>query len=154
MNKVYVASSWRNENHPVVCQALEDLGLDVYNFRKPNGETGFGWQDAGLDPGQYGVTLPQVYLEALDNPQAVVGFNRDMTALDAADIVILVLPCERDAHLELGYAVGAGKKTIILLNNPVKPSLMYKMVDHISPHLGELLAFLSVMPLKRDWPVS
>lgn len=31
------------------------------------------------------------------------------------DLCVLVLPCGRSAHLELGYAVGAGKVTIVLI---------------------------------------
>ncbi len=65
--------------------------------------------------------------------------------MEKADTFVLVLPCGRSAHLELGWAVGAGKRTAILLDGPfVQPELMYKMVDHIAPDLHDLLGWLGV----------
>jgi len=58
---------------------------------------------------------------------------------------VLVLPCGRSAHLELGWAAGQGKRTAILLDGPqVTPELMYKMVDHISTDAFDLLGWLGV----------
>ena len=55
----------------------------------------------------------EAYRKALADPRAAEGFTLDMDALKACDTLVLVLPCGRSAHLELGYAIGAGKKTII-----------------------------------------
>jgi hypothetical protein len=85
------------------------------------------------------------YRKALTHPIAEDGFARDFEALQKADVVLLVLPCGRSAHLELGWAVGAGKRTIILLDGPVVvPELMYKMVDHLVTDYMELLNALGV----------
>ncbi len=69
--------------------------------------------------------------------------------MQRADTFVLVLPCGRSAHLELGWAVGAEKRTAILLDpdpktNTVTPELMYKMVDHIALDALDLLDWLGV----------
>jgi hypothetical protein len=68
-----------------------------------------------------------------------------MNALRAADITVLVLPCGRSAHLELGYATGAGQCTIVLLDDPMsEPELMYLMNSHICTSLAEVVAAVSL----------
>lgn len=140
--KIYVASSWRNTRQPLVVNTLRDNHFDVYDFRHPGGGDGFAWSDVygGLN---HDKSDPDQYLRALDHPLAMAGFKRDFDAMQAASIFVLVLPCERDAHLELGWAAGAGKETIILLDDPCKASLMYRMVDHISPDMNDLLDWLT-----------
>ena len=67
-------------------------------------------------------------IDGLEHPLAAKGFSTDMEGLDWADAVVMVMPCGRSSHLELGYAVGKNKRTIILLSQS-EPELMYKMVD-------------------------
>lgn len=48
-------------------------------------------------------------------------------------------------HLELGWFVGQSVPTAILLDGPsVTPELMYRMVDHVTTSLLDLLAWLGV----------
>jgi nucleoside 2-deoxyribosyltransferase len=57
-----------------------------------------------------------------------------MDALEDCDACVLVMPCGRSAHLEAGFAIGAGKPTAILISEG-EPELMYKMARtflHIS----------------------
>lgn len=156
--QIYVASSWRNELQPKVVLTLRDMGFQVYDFRHPSGGKGFAWSDIGVetlevrdgtgriiathDNWDNECSSPELYLQALGSPLAALGFKRDFEAMQTASIFVLVLPCERDAHLELGWAAGAGKETVILLDNPCKASLMYRMVDHISPNLDDLVEWL------------
>jgi hypothetical protein len=66
-----------------------------------------------------------------------------MHALRRADVTVLVLPCGRSAHLELGYAVGAGQRTVVLLDNPLsEPELMYLMNTKICMNLDEVIEAL------------
>lgn len=112
MSRIYVASSWRNPWQIGVVQILRAHGHDVYDFREPEpGVHGFAWSD--VDP-QWKAWKPDAYRTALDHPVAQDGFRRDMDALRDCDACILVLPCGSSAHLELGWAVGAGKQTAIL----------------------------------------
>jgi hypothetical protein len=64
----------------------------------------------------------------------VVGAIRD------AEATVLLLPCGRSSHLELGYACGAGQRTLVLLDNPMsEPELMYLMTTKICVTLVEVL---------------
>lgn len=82
------------------------------------------------------------YLEMVAHPRAIEGYASDFAAMQRADTFVMVLPCGKSAHLELGWAVGAGKRTAILLEDPVEPELMYRMVDHIARDLDDLLAWM------------
>lgn len=155
---VYVASSWANPTQVAVCAALKSAKIEHYDFRKPEGtDRGFHWSevmpsydggDRAPGSGEQKADIDE-YLAALEHPAAHVGFLRDMDAMRRADTFILVLPCGRSSHLELGWAVGKGKNTAILLDpsyedNKVTPELMYKMVDFLSPSLFDLLGWLGV----------
>lgn len=138
--RIYVASSWRCPTQPAVVQALRDAGHEVYDFRNPPGKTGFGWSE--IDPDWLDWTI-DAYRDRLDHPRAVDGFGADFDAMQWADTFVLVLPCGRSAHLELGWAVGAGKRTSILLSqNGFEPELMYRMVDHLGTSLPEVVAWV------------
>lgn len=116
--KVYVASSWRNPWQIGVVRLLRAAGHDVYDFREPEpGVRGFAWSD--IDP-EWRAWQARAYREALQHPIAERGFERDMLALRSCDACLLVLPCGNSAHLELGYAVGAGKKTAVLFPHGVQ----------------------------------
>jgi hypothetical protein len=56
-----------------------------------------------------------------------------MTALIDCDVCLCVLPCGRSAHLELGVAIGAGKKTAIYMppEENHEAELMYKAIGSI-----------------------
>lgn len=135
--RLYVASSWRNPKQAEVVQALRKAGHLVYDFRHPRpGDEGFDWAD--IDPNWQDQNADQ-FRKALEHPSAQQGFKLDMDALVTCDGCVLVMPCNRSAHLELGYAVGAGKFTVILLENG-EPELMYLMADRLAVSIEELLA--------------
>lgn len=146
--RVYVASSWRNKAQPGIVELLRDRGAEVYDFRHPApGDNGFSWGE--IDPAWEGAK-PERFLEFLRHPAAVRGFAFDMNALQSADATILILPCGKSAHLELGYAVGAGQRTAVLLEeDKAEPELMYKMVSLITQSLTEVLDFAMASPRRR-----
>lgn len=137
---IYVASSWRNEKQPEVVQALRAAGHDVYDFRNPRpGGNGFHWSEIDTEWKSW---TQERYREALDHPIAVAGFRSDMDALVDADAVVAVQPFGRSTALELGYACGDGKLTIVLLADG-EPELMVKMVRHVCCTMGEVLDILA-----------
>ena len=143
MMKVYVASSWRNERQPEVVQAIRAAGHQVYDFRNPNEgnrepDQGFRWSD--IDP-DWQSWSPLQFVDALDHPLAHDGYVRDFEALESADAVVLVMPCGRSAHLELGFGVGMSKLSIILLSDG-EPELMYKMVPNLVTSVEEVVIAL------------
>lgn len=136
--RIYLASSWRNASQPAVVRTLRDLGSEVYDFRAPvPGNEGFHWSE--IDPAWETWTARE-YVEALEDPIAVRGFGLDMAALGGCDACVLVLPCGRSAHLELGWAVGHGKRSAVYIVQPsTEPELMYRMVDHVVTDLRDLI---------------
>jgi hypothetical protein len=146
---VYVASSWRCETQQMVCHVLDAANIEYYDFKNPPENTGFAWSEVmpSFDINEQRADVKE-YLAALDHPRSVEGFNSDFDAMQKADCFILVLPCGRSAHLEMGWAVGQGKRTAILLdpneNNEVTPELMYKMCDLVTDDMMELLDWLQV----------
>jgi hypothetical protein len=133
--KIYVASSWRNEQQPEVVKTLREMGYEVYDFRNPRPmNTGFHWSE--IDPGWKNWT-PSKFREALNHPLAIDGYFTDFRAMLWADVGVMVMPCGRSAHLEAGYFVGANKPLHILLSNG-EPELMYKMATGIHTTVDEL----------------
>lgn len=107
------------------------VGVSLSEPHRPAPKKGSDWEEVGE------------YLRMVEHPRAVEGFDSDFGAMQKADTFVLVLPCGKSAHLELGWAVGAGKRTAILLEDPVEPELMYRMVDHLAPSLFSLLGWIA-----------
>lgn len=152
MSRIYVASSWRNTTQPIVVPALRDAGHEVYDFRHPEpGNDGFTWREVMPSWSPTGVNdglVPQdEYLTGIEHRISVAGFTLDFDAMKWADACVLVLPCGRSAHLELGWFVGAGKRTAIMLDGPdVTPELMYRMVDLLATDVRQIIEWLEPCP--------
>lgn len=135
--RIYVASSWRNLLQPAVVKSLRSLGHEVYDFKNPRpGNNGFSWRE--IHPDWQNWTLEQ-YVDALDHPMAIAGFESDWNAMVEADACVMVMPCGRSAHIEAGYFVGAGKPLYILQVEAAEPELMYKMATRILTRYDQLL---------------
>jgi hypothetical protein len=143
---IYVASSWRNAHYPRVVKMLRAVGagnpdLDepdfgVHDFRDPAGH--FQWEQ--IDPAWETWDTP-AYIRSLAHPAADVGYGRDKGGLDRATACLLVGPCGRSAHLELGYAIGRGIPTAICLPQRQEPELMYRMAGSILASAVEVMAW-------------
>ena len=129
--KIYVASSWRNIHQQNVVKALKEDGHEVYDFKDADG---FSWYEVDPEWMQWPRYIEK-YLDGLNHTAALRGFKRDMDALNWADACVYVMPCGPSASMELGYAVGKGKKTIVYIPELREPDLMVKMVDHITDNL-------------------
>ncbi len=141
--KIYVASSWRNDAQPGVVEDLRRAGHKVYDIRNPNQNgSGFHWSD--ISP-EWESWTPDKFIEGLEHPLAQNGFASDFEALDWADAVVMVMPCGRSAHLELGYAAGQKKTTVIMVTE-AEPELMYKMATHLVINTEQMLAALQSQP--------
>jgi hypothetical protein len=138
--KIYVASSWRNEQQKDVVTALRCEGHEVYDFKNPTPNTGFSWAEIDHDWQQWN---NEQYLEALNYPIANRGFKSDFDAMKWADICVLVMPCGRSAHVEAGWMQGASKPTIVLLSQ-AEPELMYKIFENIVTDIADLLNVLTI----------
>lgn len=134
--RIYVASSWRNDYQQKAVQKLRGAGFEVYDFRNPRiGDYGFQWSD--IDPAWQDWT-PSQFAGSLQHNLACKGYKSDIDALRKADVVLLVMPCGRSAHLEAGFAAGRGKLLFIWIPEKCEPELMYKM-GIVSPRLEEII---------------
>lgn len=130
--KIYVASSWRNPEQPEMVRLLKEAGNEVYDFRNPApGEKGFSWSE--IDPNWKNWT-PEQFRHALDHPIALHGYSRDYEALKWCDSCLMMMPSGLSAHLEVGWAAGAGKHTAVYLPSLKEPELMYNL---LRPHADE-----------------
>lgn len=132
--RIYVASSWRNELQPDIVERLRAEGFEVYDFRNPPGRTGFSWRE--IDP-NWKAWDAREYVNALHTTTAQAGFASDMNALRDCDVCLLVQPCGISAHLEFGWAIGAGKLGVVLVPGIREPELMLKMASTLSLNLDD-----------------
>lgn len=147
--RIYVASSWRNEVQPAVVAALRGDGHEVYDFRNPSGapgDCGFAWSEIEA---RWKDWTPAEYVRAMEHPSAVSGFAADMNALRACDACVLVQPCGISAHLEFGWAVGAGKLGLVLVPGLREPELMLKMSHLLALDIDEVRQVLRMQDSAR-----
>lgn len=142
--RIYAASSWRNQLQPEVVTRLRTEGYEVYDFRHPApGNEGFSWRQT--DPA-YDASEPANHRRwhmMTSHAIARSGFKLNYDAMKAADAFVLVLPSGRSAHLEAGYAAGAGKRLIVLMPEPQEPELMYLMANAIVATVDEVVGCLA-----------
>lgn len=135
--RVYVIGSLRNENVPRVSAVLRQCGHEAFD----------SWYAAGPEADDYwqkyvterGLT----YEQALREFAAQHVFNFDKSHLDRSDAVVLVLPAGKSGHLELGYAIGKGRRGFILLDgDPGRYDVMYAFAERVCHSVDELLLAL------------
>src|SRR3546814_3929152 len=118
---------------------LRGWGHEVYDFRNPpHGEGGFAWSRIEADWQGWDARVFRDQL--LSHPSAAAGYLSDYRAMEWADTVVCLLPCGRSAHLELGWAAGRGKRTVVVLADGCEPELMYMMCGHLVVSEVELRA--------------
>ena len=112
--KIYVASSWRNTYQPDVVAKLRGLGHQVYDFR----EHGFSWEDVSPHWENWTAEDYRNAINLHEIPEDA--FQRDFEAMGWANATVLVLPCGRSAHLEVGWAIGQGKLAAVYVPDEEK----------------------------------
>lgn len=138
--KLYVAGSLRNPGIPALAANLRGYmpGVKVFDDWHAAGPTGDDeWK-------RYEKARGRNYVEALRHGYAAEHtFQYDKHHLDTSDGTLLAMPAGKSAFLELGYMVGQGKWTGILLDDPDRWDVMFKFVNCVSTELEELVASFS-----------
>jgi len=144
MTYVYVASSWRNEYQPEFLHLLRSNEIPHYDFRNPpSGSYGFSWRDVDPEyPSDNVKTSCTRYLKMVSHPIAKEGFEDDKKGMEAADTFVLIMPAGNSAHLELGWAIGKGLRTAILLDYNMVPELMYLLADFMTDDPLDILKWI------------
>lgn len=69
----------------------------------------------------------------------------DKTHLDRSVAAVMVLPCGKSCHMELGYMIGQGKKTYVLMPEaPERVDVMYNLAGFVTDSLSRLVQQLQV----------
>lgn len=139
MSKIYLVGSLRNERIPEIAELLREDGHDVFD----------DWYGAGPKADdhwrEYEIGRGRPYAEAILGKAAQNIMNFDRTNILASDTVILVLPAGKSGHMELGLAIGAGKKTHILLDKDYdRWDVMYALADGVWDDLYAMRVAVSV----------
>lgn len=138
--KLYLIGSLRNPR-------VQELAAE---FRKalPDWEVFDDWQAAGPEADDYWRDYEKSkghdFITALKGHAAQHVFNFDKGHLDTSDAAILILPAGKSGHLELGYMVGKGKYTAIMLDDdPDRFDVMYAFVNRVTRNLKDIVEDLN-----------
>jgi hypothetical protein len=134
--KVFISGSLRNAAVPHLGNVLRSRGCEVFD----------DWFGCGPEADdkwkEYEEVRGRKYVDALYGHAARNVFALDFNLINAADVIILVLPAGRSGHLELGYALGQGKKGYILLpadHHEQRWDVMYLFADGVFEKEEELV---------------
>ena len=134
---IYVIGSLANPQVPVVANQLRQAGFDVFSSWYCASENAdIRWREHEQGRGL-------TYAEALKDFAAQHVFKFDKHHLDRCDVSVLVYPAGRSGHLELGYAIGKGKRGYVVLDEePQKWDVMLNFADGTFMSVEELVECL------------
>lgn len=144
---IYIASSWRNKIFDEFYKGLLNNGFNPYNFKA--GEKAFNWRETLDTYKQDDLVSAHEMTRMLNTIQADEAYQADMSALEQAQVCLLLLPCGKSAHFELGWAVAKKKDCIVFMSRPSEPELMYKEC-HIVNNFYDLLLCLRSITGKKS----
>lgn len=144
---IYLIGSLRNPEIPKIANALRAEGFDIFD----------DWYSAGPEADdkwrEYEIGRGHNYVTALNGFAAKHVFSFDYKHLDRATTVVLALPAGKSGHLELGWALGRGKKGYVLLDNPDRWDVMYQFAAGVTTDFQQLISWLGTSektPLQRN----
>lgn len=134
MPSIYVIGSLRNPRIPVIGNLLRSKGWDVFD----------DWYGAGPEADDYWQKYEKgrghTFKEALNERPAINVFRFDYGNLLRCDAALLVLPAGKSGHLELGFAIGSGKRGYILLDPLVERwDVMYRFATDVFENEEQLV---------------
>jgi len=98
-----------------MAELLRSNGHLVDAFCEEGSRVSFNWDNLLDEMAQEGVNIEKLdAMDMMEHWRVQVAFQEDKKYLDWSDILIMLMPCGRSAHLEAGYAVGSGKKLYII----------------------------------------
>jgi hypothetical protein len=107
---IYIIGSLRNPLIPAFANEIQALGFEAFaDWYAAGPEADDKWRDYAKERGL-------TYGEALASYAATHVFNFDKQHIDRSDAVVMLMPAGKSGHLELGYAIGSGKRGYILFD--------------------------------------
>lgn len=121
MATIYLIGSLRNTRVPELAIELRKHGHEVFD----------DWYSAGPEADDYwqkhAKQRGETYHDALHGYHAEDVFLFDKRHLDRCDTVVLLMPAGKSGHLELGYAIGSGKRGFVCFDTePDRFDVMYR----------------------------
>lgn len=137
MPKVYLIGSLANAKIPHIANRIRKAGFEVFDQ----------WWAPGKFADSYWRHYTKIrglsFKEALRDYAGSHIFNFDKGHIDNSDIAVLCLPAGRSGHMELGYAIGKGKKGYILFESePIRYDVMYGFATDIFFNEKDLIKVL------------
>ena len=136
---VYLIGSLRNPWVPKIAERLREAGYEVFDE----------WHSAGPNADDhlrdYAKARGLNHREALATYAAKNIFQFDKRHIERADVVVLVMKGGLSAGVELGWALGKGKKGYVLYNgeDPERLDVMLQFADGIFYSVEELIGELN-----------
>ena len=130
---IYLIGSLRNPEIPIIANTLREAGHEVFDdwyAAGPNADD--HWRD-------YEIQRHRSYRAALSGLAARHVYQFDLEHLERATIAVLVLPAGKSGHLELGYALGRGKRGYVILDSPERWDVMYEFADDVVESVEDLI---------------
>lgn len=141
---IYLIGSLRNPEVPKVAEKLREAGHEVFDEWAAAGPIA---DDSLRD---YYKARGMNYKQALKGYASQHIFSFDKKHLERADTAVLVMPAGKSCFLELGWALGQGKKGYILMNeDPDRIDLMFQFATGIFYSVEDLID-----ELQRENPVT
>jgi len=135
--KIYLIGSLRNPEIPLLAERMRGEGHEVFDDWFCGGpEADDHWRDYHRGRGH---TFP----EAMQHPMAKHIFSLDKHWLDWADTAVMLTPCGKSGHLEMGYMAGTGKMTIAVVQDPERWDVMYQFLDAVVDDEDHLMGWLN-----------
>lgn len=136
--KIYLIGALRNWRIVELANDLTALGYDAFA----------DWITPGPEADTYLLKYAKLrgwsYKTALNSAAARNGFTFDKANIDNSDVVVMVMPAGKSAHLELGYARGCGTPGFILFDKePKRFDMMYQFATDVFFDKKELFDRLS-----------
>jgi predicted Rossmann-fold nucleotide-binding protein len=84
--------------------------------------------------------------------------HKEKEAVMKSDFVIIILPGGKGTHIELGIALGLGKRIYLFspnedINDPSKSSTFYQLPE-INKYVGNIDSFIENVVSKEKWLVN
>lgn len=130
---VYIIGSLRNPEIPKIANKIQEAGHEAFaDWYAAGPEADDKWRDYEKERGRG-------YQEALRGYAARNVFQFDRTHLERSHAAILVAPAGKSGHLELGWALGQGKRGYYLLDNPDRWDVMLQFCTLVTDKLEDIL---------------
>lgn len=143
---IYVIGSLKKDRPKQVANLLREKGWEVFD----------DWGATAYDQDTHWTRYEREgrgrsFREALEGKAAVNAFEFDYTHLIQCRAAVMVMPCGKSGHLELGWVIGRYKPGFILLDGePAEYELMYKFATGIAYTEEELVEMLEGYPIPKE----